>query len=164
MVGNAVTTRIITGGLSCDPAGTACTNGIITTFFDLYCTTEIPPVIGGGGGGPYPRDAWNKFGPGDIQNFYKPVPNDQQYYVVPRDQEARYFLRYKIVKMHLRVGQYEFEKEYSVPENKIKRVIKVMNLANVTQERLSVTVESVRKIATDAAVTIKNLRLKKGKG
>lgn len=85
-LGTTATTAIITKGLTCGEGPLEpCKTGIITSFFSLYCSEDITPPPSGGpaGGGPYPKDAWNKFNPGDIKNFYQPVKQD--YYVVPRD-------------------------------------------------------------------------------
>lgn len=156
-LGNLATTAIITKGLTggygpLDP----CKNGIITSWFSLYYT-GITPAVKHSGGGPYPRDAWNKFGPGDIQNFYKPVPQQMQYYVVPRDQEAKYFKRSKHVVLHFKMGTYEIEKEYSVPENHSQAIIKVLNFANITRERIGLAVKNVKRIATKVIVTVSKL-------
>lgn len=168
MTGNAVTTSIITNGLTCNPAGTACKNGIITTFFSLYCVDapippepkpQPPPVSGGGGA--YPRDAWNKFNPGDIQKFFKPLNPEQQHYIIPRDQEARYFQRRKIIKLEINFGEKRIEKEYSVPEKRARVTVKVLDIANATLQSMTATVNNIKRITSNAVVYVKNIRLKK---
>lgn len=161
MVGNAVTTAIITNGMTCNPSGTVCTNGMITTFFSLYCVEEpVKPVSSGGGGG-YMRDAWNKFNPGDIHKFYKPVSQENQYYVVPRDQEAKYFQRHKIIVMKVKLGERTIEKEYSVPEKRANVILKVMNVMNATINNIQTSVSNIKRITSEAVVSVKNFRLKK---
>lgn len=159
--GTLATTAIITKGLTCghgplDP----CKHGLITTPFSLYCTGIIPPPKPSGGGGPYPYDAWNKFNSGDIKNFYKPVSIDD-YYIIPRDQEERYFRRYKLIKITLKIGDFISEKEYSVPDNRAKAVFKVFNFINATKDRIDIVVNNIKRLTTEAVVKIKNLRMKK---
>lgn len=165
-LGGLATTAIITKGLTCghgplDP----CKTGLITTAFSLYCTSvpepPEPKKQKDMGGGSYPRDAWNKFNPGDIQNFYQPVPAEQQYYVVPRDQEERYFRRHKIIKMRVKFGDIFIEKEYSVPEKRAKIVIKALSIVDVTAKNITVAVENIKRLTSEAVVKVKNLRLKK---
>lgn len=158
--GNLATTAIITKGLTCghgplDP----CQHGLITTPFSLYCTGIVPPPKPSFGGGPYPRDAWNKFNPGDIKNFYQPVP--KEYYIVPRDQEARYFRRYQMVKIGVKLGKYSTEKEYSVPAKKARIIIKVFDMMEVTKERIDVAIDGIKRITSEAIIAVKNFRLKK---
>lgn len=160
--GTLASTAIITKGLTgghgpLDP----CKSGLITTAFSLYCTGILPDPIPGTGGGPYPRDAWNKYNPGDIKNFYQPVPQEQQYYIVPRDQEERYFRRYKTVRIGIKLGETTVEKEYSVPEQKARAIIKAFNLMEVSKERVDLSITNIKRIVTNAVVAIKNLRLKK---
>jgi hypothetical protein len=158
--GTLATTAIITKGLTgghapLDP----CKSGLITTPFSLYCTGILPPPPVSGGGGPYPYDAWNKFNPGDIKNFYQPV--NQTYYVVPRDQEHKYFKRHTLVTIGVKFGKFSTEKEYLVPLKNARAIVKVFNLMEVTKERIDVTVSNVKRVITDAVVAVKNFRLKK---
>lgn len=154
-LGTPATTAIITGGLDCSPA---CI-GLITTHFSLYCTEEPPRKLDSGGG-PYPADrgAWNQIQ--DIDNFYKPVP-DQDPFIVPRDQEADYFRRKQQVVIKFKIADIEVEKIYMVPEQRKKGIVTVFNLINVTQQRMSAAVKNLKKITTRALVVIKNLRMKK---
>jgi hypothetical protein len=161
-LGTLTTTAIITKGMTCSPTGSVCKNGLITTHFSLYCADYVPPPIHqGAGGGPYPKDAWNKYNPGEINDFYKILPDEQQYYVVPRDQEEKYFQRHKIIKLELNFGNFRVEKEYSTPENRAKQIIKVMNVINATASRAKATVEKFKRLTTKAIVKIKNFRLLK---
>jgi len=158
--GTLATTAIITKGLTgghapLDP----CKSGLITTPFSLYCTGIVPPPVGPGGGGPYPRDAWNKFNPGDIKNFYQPVP--EEYYIIPRDQEERYFRRYRHIKITVKLGTFTTEKEFSVPEKRAKIVMKAFNVLEATKENIDLAITNIRRITSDIVVKVKNLRLKK---
>ena len=156
--GTLATTAIITGGLTCghgplDP----CKSGIITSAFSLYCTGEVPPPEPtGGGGGPYPCDAWNKLNPGEIQNFYQPVP--EQYYIVPRDQEADYLRRYKPLTVTFKMGDITVEKIYQVPETRRKIVVKAFNLMDITRQQIGFTVSRVKKVAFGVKIRVSNFR------
>ncbi len=163
-LGNIATTAIITKGLTGCGHGPvdACRTGLITSPFSLYCiTVPTPPTDAATGGGSYPHDAWNKFNPGDIQNFYQPVPPEQQYYVVPRDQEERYFRRHKIIKMKIQMGDIVVEKEYSVPESRAKMTVKALEVVDNTYKNMNVAVSNIKRLWTEAVVTVKNIRLKK---
>ena len=163
-LGNLATTAIITKGLTRGHGPlTACRSGIITSHFSLYCTGIVPPGVPskGGGGGPYPRDAWNKYGPGDIQNFYKPVPDDQQFYHVPRDKEAEYFRRDTHVVLRVKIGDFQVEKEYAVAEKHEYMIVNVLNMLNVTRERIKVTFSGIKRITTRLVVAASKLRLRR---
>ena len=160
-LGNLTTTLIITGGMTGDHAPVdPCKHGIITTAFSLYCT-GTPPVIpskGGGGGGYYPHDAWNRIDSGDVASFYKPVPENLQYYVVPRDQEANFFRRNKLIKLSVTLAGKTMEHEYSVSEKKAKIAIKVLNILDVTVSNINVTITNIKRFAIDAVIKVKNLK------
>ncbi len=157
--GSLATTAIITGGLTCghgplDP----CKSGIITSAFSLYCSeapTVTPPSAGGG---PYPCEAWNKLNPGEIQDFYQPVP--VEYYMVPREKEVEYLRRYKPVKITIKMGKLVYEKEYMVPETKRKIVVETFNLLDATRSRINVTIDGVKKVASGINIAIRNFRLR----
>ena len=157
--GSLATTAIITGGLTCGHAPLdPCKSGIITSAFSLYCTVTAPPKQPSGGGGPYPRDAWNRLNPGEIQNFYQPVP--VEYYVVPRDKEEEYLRRYKPLKITFKMGDYSVEREYAVPEKKRNVVVKAFNMADVTRQRMNFAVSNVKKIAAEIKIVVRNFRLR----
>lgn len=162
-LGTTATTAIITKGLTCGQGGTAaCRSGIITTHFSLYCTGIRPKEEGVGGGGPYPGDAWNKISAGELDNFWKPVDNiNQPPYIVPRDKESEYFRRYNHVVLRFKMGNFEVEKEYAVPESRAKTIVKVLNVANVTFEKIAVSVKSIKQLATKMVVTISKVRLRR---
>ena len=155
--GSLATTAIITGGLTCghgplDP----CKSGLITSPFSLYCTAAPIPLAPDKGGGPYPHEAWNKLAPGEIQNFYQPVP--LEYYMVPRDQEANYLRRYKKLKITMKFGDFMTEREYMVPETRRKVIVEAFNLVDITQQRIKLMVEGVKRVAGGVSVKIRNFR------
>lgn len=158
--GTLATTAIITGGLTCGhgPLG-ECRHGIITSPFSLYCVTPSivkPPAEAGG---PYPCEAWNKLDPGEVQNFYQPVP--EEYYMVPRDKEEEYLRRYKKLKITLKFGNIVAEKEYLVPEKRRRVIVEAFNLADATRKRISLMVEGVKKITKDIIIRGSKFRLRK---
>ena len=142
--------KIITKGLDC---GNAC-DGIITTFFSLYCT-DTGPVVDSGGG-PYPYPAWNRYEPGEVQDLYQPVDPDL---IVPLDKEAEYFQRHRIIVMKINIGDVHFEKEYVVPVRPAKIILTVANFFNTTKNRIELAVSGMRRIVTNAVVRVKNLRI-----
>ena len=147
-MGNLTTTAIITKGLHCGPA----CKGIITSYFSLIC--KDAPLQKNSGGGPYPGNAWNKIN--SIQDFYKPV--EQQPYIIPRDKEAEYFRKYKIVELKIKLGKNVVEKTYRVPEQKAKTIISIINLTNSTIDRIKVTINNLKRVITQISVKVKNLR------
>jgi len=144
--------KIITKGLDCGAAKP----GIIQTHFDLFCLGVFPDRDERSGGGPYPYPAWNRYEPGQIQDFYQPVEPDL---IVPRDQEAEYFRRKKIVVMKVNIGSFSFEKEYAVPIERTKIIVSIINVINTTQERFQIVVNSIKRIVTTIAVQVKKLRI-----
>jgi len=155
--GTLATTAIITGGLTCghgplDP----CRSGLITSPFSLYCTSIYVPPVPDPGGGPYPCEAWNNLAPGEIQNFYQPVP--VEYYMVPRDQEANYLRRYKKLKITMKFGDFMTEKEFLVPETQRRVIVEAFNLVDITQQRIKVMVEGLKKVAGGVSVSIRKFR------
>ena len=96
--------------------------------------------------------------PGEIGQMYQPVPPQDQYYVVPREQEAEY-LRKKIpVKIMWRMGEKTIEKEYLVPEAKAHTIVNVAAAYNVTKERMSVKLTGLKRLYTRAVVKLTNFR------
>jgi hypothetical protein len=150
-VGNFTTTAIITKGLTCS-SGSTCRNGIITTFFSLYYKQ---PSTGGGG---YPKPAWNKVEPGQLKNFYKPVP--EEYYLLPRDKEIDFFSKKKIVVMKINIGNINIEKEYSISETKSRKLIKVLNILNSTISNIEIGISNIKRFFIDVSIKIKNLNNK----
>jgi len=157
--GTLATTAIITGGLTCghsplDP----CKTGIITSPFSLYCTgTSIVTQPSAGGGG-YPYDAWNNLNPGEVQNFYQPVP--LEYYLVPKEQEEEYLRRYRPLTITFKMGNISVEKIYRVPEPRRKIVVKVFNMMDITRKRLGIVFKGIKKVAGGVNIVIRNFRIR----
>lgn len=151
------TSAIITKGLTCGIGAdrSICRKGIITSFFSLYCDAEQPqpqqnPVPGGS----------RPYAPGEIQNLYQPVDvSSMPYYIVPRDKEAAFFTKYKPVKIVLRLGEKTLEKEYIIPENRVKYVVKAFDILNKTKNTISITVSGIKKLTSNAIIAIKNITL-----
>lgn len=139
---------IITGGL-----GRPACQGMITMLpFQLGCFVFIPP--------PPPTKAVSggaiPLAPGEIADFYQPVDTQLSdgKFVDPRVYGKR------VVKVIFKSKFLENEKEFLVPEKRMKNVFKVLNVINVTTQRMHVVVDDIWNIATRAIVTIKNLRKK----
>jgi len=153
-LGNFTTTAIITKGLHCGPA----CQGIITGKFSLYCTTVpvIPPQTGGGGGGGYyPGPAWNKFD--SAQDIYQPVDQDV---IIPWEQYPDPFNKKLIVTLTIDIGGIHVEKIYTITERRKQAVVKIFNMLNATQSRMSVTIAKLKRVATNAKAFINKLKLK----
>lgn len=140
--------RIITQGLGINHD--ACSDGIITTHFSLYCR-EI--VSKGGGGGPYPagKGAWNQFD--RAQDIFQPV--DQNVY----DPDKFYRERKEVI-IRIEFGKFHMEKIYLIPIERANIVIKAINLLNVTKEKISVSINKIHRILHNIKVSINNLRRK----
>lgn len=156
-LGTLATTAIITGGLTCghgplDP----CKSGLITSPFSLYCTSELPPPKPSSGGGGYPCEAWNVLNPGEIQDFYQPVP--LEYYMVPREREAEFLRRYVPVKITFKMGKYSVEKEYAVPETKRTIIVKAFNFLDVTQKQVKLIAGNIKRVAGNIKITVINFK------
>ncbi len=147
-LGTHATTAILTKGLSCGNT-TGCESGtIITTKFGLFCKIEItpPPVMPAGGGS-------RVFAPGEIQNFYKPV---EQPYVIPLDKEKDYFNNNsQHVKIMIKIGKIKTEREYVIPKNKTKYIIKILKVINNTINSIKVNINSIKRITNDIIIKIK---------
>lgn len=156
---------IITKGLTCGRT-TACENGTMLTAgpFSLFCVN--PPTgdaSSGGGGGYIPNVVTRPLQPGEIAQMYQPVPDQQQYYIVPRDQEAQYLRQYSPVMITLKLGSVEVEKQYMVPKGKARAIFNTVQVINTTKERISVFVSNLKRITSDAIVKVTNLRLRRPK-
>ena len=99
--------------------------------------------------------------PGQISQLYQPVPNADQYYVVDRAKEAEYFRKRVPVTIAFKMGKYETDKVYMVPEDKARIIVNIANIYNVTKERMSVTLTNVRRSYTKAKVILSNFRLRR---
>jgi len=154
---------IITKGLSCGKT-TACQSGTMLTAgpFTLFCVNPVEDTGGGGGGGYYPNHT-RPLQPGEIQNLYQPVPDQEQYYVVPREKEAEYLRRFLPVRIEIKIGSKTVEKMYMVPQDKAQVLFNIVNVVNATKDRMKVVVSSMKRITTKAIVTVTNFRLRRPK-
>jgi len=150
---------IITRGLTCGQT-TACEYGTSMTAgpFTLYCINPFPiPGSGGPGGGYITRPLQ----PGEIHHLYQPLPDWQQYYVVPRDQEAEYLKRFLPVMITMSFGNVEVEKQYMVPTERARAIFKSVTVLNATRDRMSATAGNLKRIANRAIVTVTNFVLRR---
>lgn len=149
-LGTTATTAIITRGIS----GQSACRGLITTQFSLYyfkIEVIIPTSTNGGS---------RVFQQGEIQNFYKPVPPEQQYYVT-RDQEYRYNKAdTKMVTVKLVWNEKETEKVFAVSDKNVKALVQAINVFNNANKKIKVAINSIKSLANRAKITIKNLRKK----
>lgn len=162
-LGNAAQ-AIITNGLSCGKT-TACENGTMITAgpFTLFCINPVIPREGGGGGGYYPKAVVRPLQPGEIQHLYQPVPNQEQFYVVPREREAEYLRRFLPVLIEIKIGKMTIEKQYMVPQDKAQVLFNIVQVINATKDRMKVIASGMKRITTQAFVTVTNFRLRKPK-
>lgn len=163
LTGNAAH-AIITKGLSCGQT-TACENGTMITAgpFSLFCVNPIPEKQSGGGGGYMPNHVVRPLQPGEIAQLYQPVPDQQQYYVVPRDQEAEYLRRYLPVRIELKIGNVEVEKQFMVTTDKARIIFNNVQMMNTTKERISVAVSGLTRVVTEIVVKVTNFALRRPK-
>lgn len=156
-LGTAATTLITTKGLWIDDGITSALEfgAGITPFFRLWVgPVPTPPV------NPYVAAAGSRvFLPGEIQNLYKELRAEQQYYVIPRDQEAKYFQRNRLIKVHFSFAGKDIDRTYAVSENKARLAFKVINLMNDTKKRAHVSITNFKRVATMAKASVRNLRL-----
>ncbi len=146
--------KIITQGMGVNHA--AC-DGLITTHFSLYCVDIIIPPIQprrGGGGGPYPRDAWNKFD--SAWDLYKPVDQDDY------NPDKIYKVKRPII-LRIKFGEHKVEKTFMVPIQRSEVIVKVLRFADVTISRITVAFGGIRRIWHKIGVDIKNIRKKRDK-
>ena len=146
---------VLMKGLTCGYT-TACESGTSITAgkFTLFCYMPYrpPPRPAEGSGGSRPMQ------PGEISQLYQPVPQPQQYYLVPREEEARYMRTRVPVTILFKMGERSLEKEYMVPEERARIVANVINVVNVTKERMSVTVKNIKRLYCKVKVKVTNFR------
>ena len=162
-IGNAAQ-AIITKGLSCGQT-TACENGTMLTagFLSLYCANPFKEPGGGGGGGPGVggNTVTRPLQPGEISQLYQPLPDSQQHYVVPRDQEAEYFRTFTPVKIELKIGKIEIDKQYMIPQGKARAIFNTVNMINATKDRVSASVSNIKRITSRVVVSVTNFALRR---
>lgn len=157
--GSLATTLLITKGLPVNDLSIneqICSFGAgITPWFSLYCRIkkETNPISGGS----------IPLLPGEIQSFYRKLPNPQQYYIVPRDKEAQYFASYNNITITVKIGESETEKTFRVRKSQTKHIVTVLSLINVTKKLVSTTINKVKRISTTGFVSVKNIILRNDK-
>lgn len=114
-------------------------------------TFTLGPVVITLGGGSRPMP------PGTAKDFYKPVDRINL-------QDPPFYTPYNvpvkkcIVKVNLKFGDREIEKEYAIREQRLKVLVKVLNFTKRVQGGISVMVVNMKKIATRASVRILRFR------
>jgi hypothetical protein len=158
--GTKATTLIITKGLAC--GNTLDGNSIIqfgagiTPFFSLYIEFTPPPEPTVAQ--PYVARVLQ---PGEIQTLYQVLPDDQQYFVIPREKEAEYFAQKRVIaNIRIKLGDNAMEKTFAVPAKHTGTVIKAINFINTTRDRIKVAVNNIKAFSTSIRVFARNLHLR----
>jgi len=156
-LGTAASTLITTKGLFINDGITSALQfgAGITPFFRLWInlsTPPPPPYAAGSNGGSKPLL------PGQIQHLYKVLPQEQQYYVVPRDQEANFFSRNKVFTINMVFNNNTYMKQIEISDQRARTVFKVLNFANMTKDRINVVASGLKNVANRANISIRNLR------
>jgi hypothetical protein len=166
-LGNLTTTLITTRGLFTlgdvtEPGFTALTFGAgITPWFRLYINETIPPPTPSN----YVAAAGSRvYQPGEFQASWREIDPTtglatEEPWLVPRDQEGRYFNKGKIVTIKLVWGEKQLERQYPVNQRAAKRIVEAANLINATKERIKFTVSGFKKITTNVIVEARNFIL-----
>lgn len=163
-LGNITTTLIITNGLFVSdvvpPGFSALTLGAGIGSFTLVLYEAAPSEN-------YVAAVGSRvYQPGEFANSLKLIdPNtglatDEPWHVIPRDQEAEYFRKKKIVTVKLVWNKQEYERTYVVTESRARMVLEVINFANKTKHQWSVAISNVKRVITDATVIIRKLRVR----
>lgn len=170
-LGNLTTTLITTRGLFTvgdvtKPGFTALTFGAgITPWFRLYLGEDfVPPKPS-----TYVAAAGSRvYQPGEFQKTWKNIDpatglatQEQEPWLVPRDQEEQYFNKGKVVTIKLVWGEKQLERQYAVNERVARRIIEASNVINATRERVKVSASALKKVTTTAIVEVRNLVLRR---
>lgn len=168
-LGNLTTTLITTRGLftlgDVHTVGfTALTFGAgITPWFRLYLGQDfVPPKPS-----TYVAAAGSRvYQPGEFQASWKEVNPQtglatEEPWLVPRDQEDRYFNKGKIVTIQLVWGDKQLERQYTVNDRVAKRIIEASNMINATREKMKITASAIKKVTSTAIVEARNLVLRR---
>lgn len=167
-LGNALTTLIITDGLFIGDGITS-----VFEFGSLFRVSagRLPLIIpddgstqtktssphhvhiSGGGGGSGGTGGFRPLGTNQIQP-----------YIVPRDQESKYFQRNNIINVHFSIAGRTIEKTFAVSESRARMTFKVINLMNATKKQLNVSVKNIKHVATMTVARVRNLRLVRKSG
>lgn len=146
----------IKGGLITYGLGRPACKGIITMSpFQLACFIKVvkPPSTPGGS---------IPLAPGEIHGFYKPVDPDS-FGKLPTEGEfvdPKVYGKRKVL-IKITSEYFKGEKEYLVPINRVKVIVKVINIVNKTITHLRVGITNFKQLATKAKIIIKNLKWKR---
>lgn len=153
-----LTNGLLTGGLGVDLPACAM---IITAKFNLGpcgVAVSVGESANFAAGGPVLQ-------PGEIHNLYQPVKNvdsirntytQPEYYVRPETPVKK-----NVVKLTFRFGEKETTKEYLVRAERLKIVVKLIDIVNRTKDKASIIVKGMKKLATRAKLGIKWIRNRK---
>ena len=132
---------------------TGSANQFLIAHYQLgYVTVDVEEVApAGGGGGYYPGPAWNKID--NIQNFFQPV---QDFY-----DPTKTFKTKKRVTIKVDIGDIHVEKIYLVPMQRADTIVSVLNVLDITKEKINVSVKNLRRVLHNITVSIHNLKRKK---
>ena len=146
--------RLITGGLG----GNACDGSFTTAMhFHLWgCEAAIvipPPPGREGGGGSIPLL------PGEIQNLYNPVQGQPEFYIPTKADPFK--KPNKIIKVMVKIGDHEYEKELLMKDKPFYTVLRVSNIVNATQHKIKVNVDNIKEKFHSIMINIRNVRKKR---
>lgn len=138
---------LITGGL-----GRPACQGMITMLpFQLGCFVFVPPPPppppAQGLGGSIPLE------PGEIHDLYQPVGDaDIGKFADPSVYGKRH------VKVIFKSKFVNTDKEFLIPEKRLRTVIKAINIYNRTKDQIKTRFDKLRMKATGAVIRMKNFR------
>lgn len=134
---------VLTRGLTCG-ATTACQGGTTMTagWFTLYCgdTPPLPPAINTGGGSHAHTNALSGDTGYTSPMVTYPASAPDLVYLDPKNVMGKRVP----VKISFKMGEKEVEKIYTVPVNKAKVLIKMMNFVTTYKKKISVSMTNFR--------------------
>ncbi len=144
---------IITGGLG----RPACRGMITVSPFQLLCEVATPVQPAGRTGGSIP------LAPGEIGNLYQPIEGGSSAVGLPGG-DGKFVDPSVYGKKHIRIvlkmNEYTIEKEYMIRDKHANYVVNIINMVNVTKQRMKVMASNIRRITTAAVVKVKNIHIK----
>lgn len=142
---------LITNGLGADANSGALITAAKWSLFGCCAIVLIPVTSSGGGSMP--------FAPGEIQNFYKPVTqNDGNNDYIPSHFEPK--LKNTIV-VKFKYNDIENEKEFILNKKPFKLLIKLLNIVNITDNMIKIKVENIKTKIHNISIYIKKLKVTK---
>ena len=143
------------GGLVTFGLGRPACQGMITMMpFQLACFLPAPPPppppVPGVSGGTIPLE------PGEIHDFYQPVDLDSEGTFVDPSVYGK-----KHVVIRVKSEFFEGEKEFLVSTERVKGVVKAVNIINTTITKIRAAVQNLKQYAIKATITVKNLKRKR---